>query len=224
MSLLFFNSSAWRMILGSDFATKIILICLALTSLLCVALIIAQSVYLFFVKKASALSATRIFASRSTQELMSVVQKSDALEAHLVRLVMKEKEGLGVHKQLNQHDFDFLMALGDHQIDTVIAQLETYLPTLGISGAVSPLIGLFGTVWGLIHAFMNISNEKAADIAVIAPGIAEALFTTLAGLVVAIPALIFFHYFSNQIRMIEWHLRQALDLTLLLLKKECKEE
>jgi len=83
---------------------------------------------------------------------------------------------------------------------------EKYLPILGTSAAVAPLVGLFGTIWGLCHAFVRISQLKTADIAVVAPGIAEALLTTLAGLVVAIPAMIFFHYFSNKLRKLEGHI------------------
>lgn len=61
------------------------------------------------------------------------------------------------------------------------------------AAALSPLIGLLGTVWGIIHAFMGIASSGAGDLAAVAPGIAEALITTLAGLLVAIPALLFYH-------------------------------
>ena len=96
---------------------------------------------------------------------------------------------------------------------------ETYLPILGTSAAASPLVGLFGTVWGLIHAFVNISQEKSADIAVVAPGIAEALTTTLAGLIVAIPAMIAFNYFSNELRKQEQQLSHLTDRYLSILKQ-----
>ena len=96
---------------------------------------------------------------------------------------------------------------------------ESYLPILGTSAAVSPLVGLFGTVWGLIHSFVNISQEKSADISVVAPGIAEALTTTLAGLMVAIPAMIAFHYFSNELRKQEQQLDHLADKYLSIIKK-----
>ena len=72
---------------------------------------------------------------------------------------------------------------------------------LSVSAAVSPLLGLFGTVWGLVHAFVRIGELQTADIATVAPGIAEALITTLAGLMVAIPALVMYHYVANKIRI-----------------------
>jgi len=64
-------------------------------------------------------------------------------------------------------------------------------------------LGLFGTVWGLVHAFIRISEKQSADITTVAPGIAEALITTLAGLLVAIPALVMYHYLMSEIRTIE---------------------
>lgn len=68
----------------------------------------------------------------------------------------------------------------------------------GIAAVVSPLLGLLGTIWGIMHVFLNLGNS--ADLAAIAPGIAEALITTLAGLFVAIPALVFYHVFNYCIK------------------------
>lgn len=112
----------------------------------------------------------------------------------------------GNNKKLTIEQMEFLELSVDQSVDQLLIEEEKYLPILGTSAAVSPLIGLFGTVWGLIHAFINISQEKSADISIVAPGIAEALTTTLAGLVVAIPALIAFHYFSNELRKLEQQL------------------
>ena len=88
-------------------------------------------------------------------------------------------------------------------VDDVISQEESSLPFLSATAAVSPLLGLFGTVWGLVHAFVSISQKQSADIATVAPGIAEALITTLAGLMVAIPALVMFVYLNTMLKDIE---------------------
>ncbi len=69
----------------------------------------------------------------------------------------------------------------------------------GISAAISPLLGLLGTIWGIMHVFLNLGSGFA-DLAIIAPGIAEALITTLAGLFVAIPGLIAYHIFNYNIK------------------------
>ncbi len=84
-------------------------------------------------------------------------------------------------------------------IDEMMDYEESGLAVLSASAAVAPLLGLFGTVWGLVHAFISISEKQSADIAAVAPGIAEALMTTLAGLMVAIPALCMFHYVMSRI-------------------------
>ncbi len=220
MALLFFSSPSWQLILQADLMTKLILIGLFLTSIGCITLIVAQLIYLFLVKRASAEYINRIKAASSLTELMKVVQNADAYEALVIKKVLQEKDKLVRSQELKEHDVELLYTKGEHEVDDLVGQLERFLPVLGVSGAVSPLIGLFGTVWGLIHAFISISHEKSADIAVVAPGIAEALFTTLAGLLVAIPALIFFHYCAGQIKKIDWQLRQVLELTILLIKKE----
>jgi biopolymer transport protein TolQ len=120
---------------------------------------------------------------------------------------------------LSKKSVDKLRFLLDQNLDQILAEEEVYLPVLGTSAAVSPLVGLFGTVWGLVHAFVDISQSRSADIAVVAPGIAEALTTTLAGLMVAIPALTFFHYFSNELRKMEHQLAKVSDKFLSIVKQ-----
>ncbi|MGH9676492.1 MAG: MotA/TolQ/ExbB proton channel family protein [Candidatus Acidiferrum sp.] len=80
------------------------------------------------------------------------------------------------------------------------SRLERRLPWLATTGAVTPFIGLFGTVWGIIDAFHGLGTAGAATLRAVAPGISEALITTAAGLVAAIPAVIFYNLFTNNIR------------------------
>jgi biopolymer transport protein TolQ len=82
------------------------------------------------------------------------------------------------------------------------ARLERSLPFLATTAAASPFIGLFGTVWGIMSAFHAIGGMGTANLAVVAPGISEALVTTAAGLAAAIPAVIGYNYFVNRIRAI----------------------
>jgi len=80
------------------------------------------------------------------------------------------------------------------------ARLERLLPFLATTAAATPFIGLFGTVWGIMNAFHSIGGMGTANLAVVAPGISEALVTTAAGLGAAIPAVIGYNYFVNRIR------------------------
>ena len=81
-------------------------------------------------------------------------------------------------------------------------RLESYLPVLATTGAVTPFIGLFGTVWGIMNAFTRIGTQGSASLAAVAPGISEALITTAAGLVPAISAVIAYNYFLGRARLL----------------------
>lgn len=81
-----------------------------------------------------------------------------------------------------------------------IAYLERYLIFLATTGSVTPFIGLFGTVWGIMDAFAGIGSAGSASLGAVAPGIAEALVTTAAGLAAAIPAVIAYNAFLNRVK------------------------
>ncbi len=81
-------------------------------------------------------------------------------------------------------------------------RLERRLSFLATTASVTPFIGLFGTVWGIMNAFENIGRMASANLAVVAPGIADALVTTAAGLAAAIPAAVFYNTYSSRIRVL----------------------
>lgn len=80
------------------------------------------------------------------------------------------------------------------------SRLEKYLTFLATTGSTTPFIGLFGTVWGIMNSFMGIGRIGAASLAVVAPGIAEALIATAAGLAAAIPAVVAYNYYLSRVR------------------------
>lgn len=83
------------------------------------------------------------------------------------------------------------------------ARLSESLSFLATTGSTAPFIGLFGTVWGIMSSFHEIGLRGSASLAVVAPGVSEALVVTAAGLAVAIPAVVFYNYYSNQMADIE---------------------
>jgi biopolymer transport protein TolQ len=83
-----------------------------------------------------------------------------------------------------------------------VGSMEDLLPFLATTGSATPFIGLFGTVWGIMNAFSGIAATGNATLATVAPGIAEALIATAAGLAAAIPAVMAYNYFLNRIRMV----------------------
>lgn len=92
-------------------------------------------------------------------------------------------------------------------INSEITALTQLVPFLATTGNTSPFIGLFGTVWGIMNSFHGIGLRGSATLAVVAPGISEALVATAAGLAAAIPAVIAFNYFMQKIRNIESELQ-----------------
>ena len=83
-----------------------------------------------------------------------------------------------------------------------ITQLERAITFLATTASATPFIGLFGTVWGIMNAFLGLSTTQSSSIQAVAPGIAEALIATAAGLVAAIPAVMAYNYFARQIRVL----------------------
>ena len=218
------SSPAWQLIIQSDWMTKLVLFSLFLLSVACGAIIAFKLITIrrqrkmmlqLFEKTKKVRTFTQLIeAGKEFSECMGgkfLVQNLNELK------ILLDKSG--EQQKLTPQDIEHLELIADQSIDQILIEVEIYLPILGTSAAVSPLVGLFGTVWGLVHAFVNISQEKSADISVVAPGIAEALTTTLAGLIVAIPAMIAFHYFSNELRKLEHQLAHLSDKSLSIIKQ-----
>ena len=92
-----------------------------------------------------------------------------------------------------------------------IDRLESNLEMLATVGSISPYVGLFGTVWGIMHAFRGLANVQQATLQLVAPGIAEALIATAIGLLAAIPAVVAYNRFSDQVSRIELRLDMFME-------------
>ena len=99
----------------------------------------------------------------------------------------------------------------DVQLQREMNQLESRLLVLATVGSTAPFIGLFGTVWGIMNSFRAISVSKSTNLAVVAPGLAEALFATALGLLAAIPAVIFYNKFAHDISKLGARLENFAD-------------
>ena len=104
-----------------------------------------------------------------------------------------------------------------------MTRLERRLPWLATTGAVTPFIGLFGTVWGIMTSFQSIAASKNTSLAVVAPGIAEALFATAIGLVAAIPATIFYNKFVSEVNKQAGRLEGFADEFAAILSRQIDE-
>lgn len=222
MVLSFFNSPIWELIQQSDWVTKyIILLGLLVLSIYCIAIIFNRFQILKKTKLETQILKKEILTTKSLDQCYAMIKNKDLFGSCLINTALNESNNLITIKNdhLTSNDIDLLANILGQQSEQLIQELQMYLPILSSAAAASPLVGLFGTIWGLIHSFVRISQEKSADIATVAPGIAEALLTTLAGLIVAIPALVAFNYFTHELASIEHNLQAINEHMLNVIQK-----
>ena len=111
----------------------------------------------------------------------------------------------------------------DVTIGREVERLERRLLVLATVGSAGPFVGLFGTVWGIMTSFQSIAASKNTSLAVVAPGIAEALFATALGLVAAIPATIFYNKFSSEVGRLAQRLEGFADEFSAILSRQVDE-
>ncbi len=111
----------------------------------------------------------------------------------------------------------------DVELQREMARLEQRLLVLATVGSVSPFIGLFGTVWGIMNSFQAIAISKNTNLAVVAPGLAEALFATALGLLAAIPAVIFYNKFSHDIGRLGTRMENFIEEFTAILQRQLEE-
>jgi biopolymer transport protein ExbB/TolQ len=149
----------------------------------------------------------RLAYAASIEEVMAIVKEyADTVPGLFLASTLNFLRTLQNADMPGERKWHLLQEHLEESIDVIVEHESSYIPVLSTSAVVSPLLGLFGTVWGLIHAFVRISEKQSADIATIAPGIAEALITTLGGLIVAVPALVMAHVVATRVRNLEYRL------------------
>ncbi len=176
--------------------------------------IIFKKVLLFKkVRQETAAFLSKFWKSKNLSEAFRWAEKSPlSPEANIFIMGYNELQKLG-QKKINKggdETFEMRLAGMDNlkrailKADSVERQrLACTLNFLATTGSATPFIGLFGTVWGIMSSFHGIGMRGSASLAVVAPGISEALVATAAGLAVAIPAVIFFNNFSSQLNYFE---------------------
>lgn len=203
------SNPVWMLIAQSDLMSKFVLLILLLLSIGSWAVLFYKVIIWRLRKKQIKEAMVYLKNAKNLEDVFYAASKfSNTLPGYLLTkklsfiktLLLTEK---GQKHELDAREWEMLQGRINQLLDAVLIQEESYLPILSISATVGPLLGLFGTVWGLVHAFIDISQKQSADIAVVAPGIAEALITTVAGLLVAIPALIMFNFLMLQLRNLE---------------------
>lgn len=225
MTHAFMGNSLWQLVTHADATSKFVLVTLLSMSIICWAITLYKIALLRVKRQQVREMLSALQNVTNIHELMALgVTMQETMPGFIIsrgavalKSLLQTPEG---HKStLNDYEFELLRNALNQALDDAMHREEEYLSVLSTSAAIAPLIGLFGTVWGLIHSFIRISEQQSADIATVAPGIAEALITTLAGLLVAIPAMIMFHYIIGNVRAIEHQLVAVSDRFEWIVKK-----
>ncbi|MXY24657.1 MAG: Tol-Pal system subunit TolQ [Acidobacteria bacterium] len=116
---------------------------------------------------------------------------------------LRQSEGTGMEgsQQPSLRSFEALDRALLRASNVEVTKLERHVPILATTASITPFIGLFGTVWGIIIAFQGIAETGSTNLAAVAPGIADALIATLAGLFAAIPAVYFYNHLTNKVKL-----------------------
>ena len=188
--------SPWSMFLSADIIVKAVMIGLAFASLVTWTIFIAKMAELTLVQRGLRIALGKIADSRSLAEAQFALGSSGTILSSLLAAAMREarlsagiSSDAGV-KERAASSFAEIVRAESRRIRLGMGVLATI-------GATSPFVGLFGTVWGIMNSFIGISKSQTTNLAVVAPGIAEALLATAFGLVAAIPAVIIYNHFSR---------------------------
>jgi biopolymer transport protein ExbB len=188
--------SPWSMFLSADILVKAVMIGLAFASLVTWTIFIAKMIELAVAQRKLRTALDKIGDSRSLAEAQFVLgAKQGVLSSFLAAAMREARLSAGISsdngiKERAASSFAEILRAEARRIRLGMGLLATI-------GATSPFVGLFGTVWGIMNSFIGISKAQTTNLAVVAPGIAEALLATALGLVAAIPAVIIYNHFAR---------------------------
>lgn len=193
--------SLWSMFWAASIVVKIVMVGLLLASVWCWAVIINKFALFGRVQRSMDRFESAFWSGNSLEELYQTLSQrpTDAMATLFVSAMREWKRSFSNAAA----SFMGLQARIEKVLDVSIAReverLESQLLVLASVASAGPFVGLFGTVWGIMTAFRSIAASKNTSLAVVAPGIAEALFTTAIGLFAAIPALIFYNVLQGRV-------------------------
>jgi len=211
------DQSLWHIIIGAGWVVKAVMLLLLLFSVICWGIILTKTITLSRVRKDTQLFFDAFRESRKFSLLYAeakqftfspLAQVFKAGYAELNRLSrlqsagQKSSDDSSQEPEYERTGMDNVTRSLQQAVTAERTRLERGVNFLATTGSSAPFIGLFGTVWGIMESFRRIGVMKSASLAVVAPGIAEALIATAAGLAAAIPAVIFYNYFLSRINNI----------------------
>ena len=188
--------SPWSMFLSADIVVKAVMIGLAFASLVTWTIFIAKMIELSVVTRRLRDALGQISDARSLAEAQLALGASRTALSSLLAAAMREARlsaGISSDGGIKERAASRFAEI----VRAEARRIRLGMGLLATIGATSPFIGLFGTVWGIMNSFIGISKSQTTNLAVVAPGIAEALLATAIGLVAAIPAVIIYNHFAR---------------------------
>ena len=202
-----FHGSLLSMVLDAGLMVQFVLLLLFIFSVVSWAIIFLKYRYYRKIKKENEEFNEDYLGSSKLSDVLPAAKKysfSTTAEvfrvgySELTKINKSSNEATQGIDEISLSSLDNLERSMNKACNTEMTKLESTLGFLATTGSASPFIGLFGTVWGIMDTFKGIGARGTATLAVVAPGISEALIATAAGLAAAIPAVIFYNYFLNQ--------------------------
>jgi biopolymer transport protein ExbB len=188
--------SPWSMFMSADIIVKAVMVGLAFASLVTWTIFIAKMIELTVVQRKLRRALAKIGEARSLAEAQFALGAKEGVLPSLLGAAMREgrlSAGISSDAGIKERAASSFAEI----VRAEARRVRLGMGLLATIGATSPFVGLFGTVWGIMNSFIGISKSQTTNLAVVAPGIAEALLATAIGLVAAIPAVIIYNHFAR---------------------------
>jgi biopolymer transport protein ExbB len=188
--------SPWSMFLSADILVKAVMIGLAFASLVTWTIFIAKMIELSLIRRKLRAALGRIGDARSLAEAQFALGAGGGVLSSLLAAALREARlsaGISGDAGIKERAASSFAEI----VRAEARRIRLGMGLLATIGATSPFVGLFGTVWGIMNSFIGISKSQTTNLAVVAPGIAEALLATAFGLAAAIPAVIIYNHFTR---------------------------
>jgi biopolymer transport protein ExbB len=210
--------SPWSMFLAADPLVKAVILSLVFASLVTWTVFLAKSVQLTWAERHLRKRLKRFTSAATLTEAQSAVGEGKSVLSTLVSTavdevrVSAETQAGGVQARAASRLADVVRSEG--------RLARNGMGLLATIGSTAPFVGLFGTVWGIMNSFIGISKAQTTNLAVVAPGIAEALLATAIGLAAAIPAVIIYNHFARATRVYLELVARASSAVIRMLSRE----
>jgi biopolymer transport protein TolQ len=201
-----------ELFLEADIIVQAVMLGLVLASVWVWMIIVSFSLRIGKLDKASRAYEDAFWGESDTESLVGKSQRKEIPAARVVGAGLDEWKKSTARQPVDRDATrQRIGAAMEGQVAEEADELAGRLNFLATVGSVAPFVGLFGTVWGIMNSFFQIGTQQSASLAVVAPGIAEALFATAIGLFAAIPAVIAYNRFSGKVNVYEAKLQRFAD-------------